>query len=229
MPGAVRISPTTLKAVTATLHGHDRDEMAVPSYSHWNPAIRALFWKRLDTALEFADLKPGDAVLDFGVGSGIMLPSYHAADARIAATDLHVEPARAMARERNLPAEIVPIEAFPAWVDTNTEAIDCIFALDVLEHVEPEELVALSATFKRLLKPGGRLVVSGPTESFMYKAGRAVAGFLNSHYRGEYHHRDIFDIDRELRAQWRVERATWVPRRPLPRAFLLTRYAPAQV
>jgi 2-polyprenyl-3-methyl-5-hydroxy-6-metoxy-1,4-benzoquinol methylase len=218
---AVRAPAETLREVTASLSADDRDEMAVPSYSHANPLIRWLFWRRLDMAIALADLKPAERIFEFGVGSGVLLPTYHSIAARVAATDLHLEPAREMARRNGFPTEFVSVPEFPVWCAAQAGGFDAILALDVLEHVEGNELTRVSGLFRRLLAPGGRLIVSGPTESLAYKLGRRIAGF-----HGEYHHRNIFDIDRELRAQWKSEREIFVPRRPLPRAFLLTRYVP---
>jgi SAM-dependent methyltransferase len=126
---------------------------------------------------------------------------------------------RATAAARRVAVEFVEASDFRRWAATNHGTLDCIFALDVLEHVETEELRDLSVTFRSLMRPGGRLIVSGPTETAFYKLGRALAGFKN-----EYHHRNIFDIDRVLTAQWRVTTRTYLPRFPLPRAFVITRY-----
>lgn len=216
---AVRISAAELLAATEPLAAPDRAEMAVPSYSHRNPLIRWLFWKRLDVAVEFAALRPSDAVLDFGTGSGILLPTLAAGAGRVAATDIELVPGRRTAAARGLNVVFVPIGEFAAWAQANATTFDCIFALDVLEHVEEQELRDLSSTFRALLRPGGRLIVSGPTETALYKLGRLVAGFKN-----EYHHRTIFGIDRVLMQSWTVARRTFVPRFPLPRAFVITRY-----
>ena len=216
---AVRVSPAELRAATSALAPAERAEMAVPSYSHPNPLIRWLFWQRLDTAVRLAELTPGVAVLDYGTGSGILLPSIAAVAKRIVATDIELAPGRATAAARSIPVEFVGVPDFRQWAATNTGALDCIFALDVLEHVEAEELRDLSGSFRSAIRSGGRLIVSGPTESAAYKIGRALAGFKN-----EYHHRNIFDIDRVLVAQWRVTARTFLPRFPLPRAFVITRY-----
>jgi 2-polyprenyl-3-methyl-5-hydroxy-6-metoxy-1,4-benzoquinol methylase len=127
-------------------------------------------------------------VLDFGTGSGILLPSLATAAKRIVATDIELAPSQATAAARSIKVEFVSVPDFPSWTAANPATLDCIFALDVLEHVEADELEDLSTEFRSLLRPGGRLIVSGPTETVFYKLGRALAGFKN-----EYHHRNIFE------------------------------------
>jgi SAM-dependent methyltransferase len=72
-------------------------------------------------------------------------------------------------------------------------SFDLINALDVLEHVS--DLPRTLSDLLKLLKPGGRLVVSGPTENILYQMGRRLAG---PEYSGEYHERGIGEIKREL-------------------------------
>ncbi len=45
-----------------------------------------------------------------------------------------------------------------------------------------------------LLRPGGQIVISGPTENIFYKIGRKLAG---PEYSGDYHERGILEV-REL-------------------------------
>ena len=133
-----------------------------------------------------------------------------------------LDTALAMAARVGGDVELVPLERFPVWAEGQRGRFACIFALDVLEHVEEAELPARSTDFQALLAPGGRLIVSGPTESFMYQLARRVAGFHNA-----YHHRSIFDIERVLEKRWRAEQRVRVPAPPLPHAFDVTRYVPA--
>ncbi len=57
----------------------DRDEMAIPSYLHLNPAMRWMAWRRVEViARHFRDahvahnIEPGPIVMDFGCGSGAL-------------------------------------------------------------------------------------------------------------------------------------------------------------
>jgi hypothetical protein len=140
----------------------------------------------------------------------------------VAATDLELGPARTLGAGLGLSTELVPAERFEAWTAAQAGRFDCIFALDVLEHVGDDDLARLGERFRRLLRAGGRLVVSGPTESVMYQVGRLVAGF-----RGAYHRRSVFDVARVLDQAWRADETCVVPRPPLPVAFHVTRYRPA--
>ena len=219
MTRADRVPIQELRESTRKMETEHSDEMCIPSYGHSNPLVKWLFWRRLDISLELADLRPEEAVLDFGVGTGVLLPSLHRCAARVAATDIRLEGAQALAKARGLPTEFVPLEDFGRWVERNAGRFDCILALDVLEHVEDDELDVLGAQFRTILSPRGRLIVSGPTESPMYRLARRVAG-----YHSEFHHRNVFDIDRSLRRQWVPTRQRRLPPAPFPRAFVIVRY-----
>jgi methyltransferase family protein len=218
---AVRVPRGALKQVVACLSPGDRDETAVPSYCHWNPLVRRLFWQRLDAAVTLARLEPGERVFDYGVGSGVLLATYQRVAGSIAGTDLHIQPARTMARRLAVDATLLPLDEVPRWSAAHAGAVDCIFALDVLEHVDDADLGRLSLEFRRLLSARGRLVVSGPTETRLYDLARRLSGFQNA-----YHHRTVYDIDGTLRRDWIPDASLTLPSRPLPRAFVVTRYVP---
>jgi ubiquinone/menaquinone biosynthesis C-methylase UbiE len=98
-------------------------ETAVPSYTHANPLIRRLFWKRLDMAIGLAEIRPTDRVLDFGTGSGILLPTLQQQARSVSATDLDVSPSQGLARTMNLSVSIIPGAEFNAWADAHVGAI----------------------------------------------------------------------------------------------------------
>lgn len=191
------------------------DEQAVPSYLRGWWLSRQVFWGKLDPIVRAAAPRPNEQVFDFGCGTGILLPTWAGCGARVWATDLHLELARTVARRFAL-ERVTFVEAGRWESEIPDGSVDVIVAANVLEHVEDRP--ALYATFLRKLAPGGRLVVSGPTENAMYRLGRALIGFT-----GDYHVTTIASLLREVDAAgFRSVRET---RYPLPGPGCLYRIA----
>ena len=220
-PHALDVDPEELRLNTAQLGSQDeRDEMALPSYCHGNPLIRRLFWKRLQLGLELLGPTREERCLDFGSGTGVLLPALSKRCARVYAADLLPEPARRMVQRRNLHNVQVLDSALPTLDDIGGTPLDAIVALDVLEHVD--DLPGTVRHFATLLRPGGRVIMSGPTETPVYRLGRVLAGFAG---KGHYHHTDVFDIRQQfLAAGFRLREERRLPRAPLPRLFLIDRF-----
>jgi len=178
------------------------DEAAFPAYSHPNPFINWLFWQRLRKAMEAIEGNaPYQRVLDFGCGSGVLLPFLGKIASNVIALDIDLIPFECMKAQIDFPPSIevhdtrsFPLDKLPA------ASFDIITALDVLEHVE--DLSGTLTSLLRLLKSGGRLIVSGPTENIFYKLGRRVAG---REYTGDYHERGIAEIKHQLVSMARIE------------------------
>ena len=77
--------------------------------------------------------------------------------------------------------------------DLTPRSFDLVNALDVLEHVD--DLPHTLKELLHLLKPGGQLIISGPTENALYQIGRKFAG---PEFSGDYHERGTAEIKREL-------------------------------
>ena len=171
------------------------DEAAFPAYSHRNPVINWLFWQRLRVVMNFIEQRaPFANVLDFGCGSGVLLPFLASHSQHILGLDVDLLAYSVMSKRLNFPSSIEvrdvnqnPLSSLPA------ASFDLITALDVLEHVD--DLSATLHDLMRLLKPGGWLVVSGPTENIFYKIGRKLAG---PEYSGAYHERGIPEVRAQL-------------------------------
>ena len=193
---------TAIRKVLADSESGRLDEAAFPAYSHPNPFINWLFWQRLRKTMDIIERSaPYQRVLDFGCGSGVLLPFLSSIADNVVALDIDLVPFERMKARIDFSSniEVHDTRSFPLN-RLSTASFDIITALDVLEHVED-----LSDTLKnllRLLKPGGRLIVSGPTENIFYKIGRRVAG---REYTGDYHERGIAEIKHELASLTRVQ------------------------
>ena len=76
--------------------------------------------------------------------------------------------------------------------------VDIITSFDVLEHVE--NLDSLLKIFSKILSPSGIIIISGPTENFLYYLARKIAniGIKGNLKGGEEHVRNIFDIKNQI-------------------------------
>jgi 2-polyprenyl-3-methyl-5-hydroxy-6-metoxy-1,4-benzoquinol methylase len=193
---------TAIRKVLTESESGRLDEAAFPAYSHPNPFINWLFWQRLRKTMDTIErAAPYQRVLDFGCGSGVLLPFLSDIADNVIAVDVDLIPFERMKAQINFPSniEVHDTRSFPLD-KLSAASFDIIIALDVLEHVDD-----LSSTLKsllRLLKPGSRLIISGPTENIFYKLGRRVAG---REYTGDYHERGIAEIKHQLASLARIE------------------------
>ena len=171
------------------------DESGFPAYSHLNPLINWLFWQRLHMAMNYIEKHvPYENILDFGCGSGVMLPFLAQQGRQITAIDIDLVPLQHMRKHIPLAENVRVLDATQTSLSQLTpKSFDLINALDVLEHVD--DLTHTLGELLILLKPGGRLVISGPTENAFYRIGRKLAG---PEFSGEYHERGTAEIKREL-------------------------------
>lgn len=186
---------SALRSALAEAKPGTLDEAAFPAYSHPNPFINWLFWQRLRVVMNFVKQRgPFEQILDFGCGSGVLLPFLAAYSQRVLGLDVDLLAYNVMSKRLDFPSSIEvrdvnqnPLSSFSA------ASFDLITALDVLEHVD--DLPSTLRDLMRLLKPGGWLVVSGPTENIFYKIGRRLAG---PEYSGAYHERGIPEVREQL-------------------------------
>jgi len=157
-------------------------ESCVPSYCHDNIAAAAVSWWRLLCACRLARgwVRPGP-VLDFGAGTGelhhLLAPrgGYHFVEANERCAGVLL---RAIPGARRETLESLASDHFAA-----------VFALDSLEH--NHDFAFIAEKLLAAVRPGGHLILSGPTENSLYRLGRRLAGFS-----GHYHVSTIYDIER---------------------------------
>lgn len=170
------------------------DEAAFPAYSHKNPIINWLFWQRLRKVMEHIENSQYENILDFGCGSGAMLPFLSSISKQVIAIDVDLLPIQSVQKYIPIANNVQIKDATKINItDLPKDSFNLIIALDVLEHVQdlPKTLSELFS----LLKPNGQLIVSGPTENILYQIGRKIAG---PEYSGAYHERGIAEIKNEI-------------------------------
>ncbi|MCG8325598.1 MAG: class I SAM-dependent methyltransferase [Thiotrichales bacterium] len=183
-----RITKQEIRSITSIpvedITEHDRDEMAIPTYTHPNPLIRWLMWRRYDRLADMLEGNASGAALEFGCGIGLFLPELSKQYGKVYAMDLFPQYARRLAKEKEITVNFIAI-----MDEIDDESLDVIIAADVLEHLD--ELDSCLRQFQRKLKKGGQFLVSGPTESAVYKLGRVLAGFAG---KGDYHYTNIYRL-----------------------------------
>lgn len=180
---------------------HALDEQAGPAYLQGFPLSRRVFWQRLKRV---AGMLPASAetIVDFGCGFGLLHPLLRRRCSRLVGVDLMPELAQQFLREwdRQHQSDHSDVAIVGSLGEAGIEAgsVDLILALDVLEHVD--DLPAVLAEFSSMLRPDGRLIVSGPTENWWYRLGRRMVGFS-----GDYHVRNVGDIERAMERAFAVK------------------------
>jgi len=108
-----------------------------------------------------------------------------------------VDPAKKMMALKQLDnVSIIQVNETDSTFELDHTSLDVIFALDVLEHIKEDNVLnGLINKFSKLLKIGGSLIISGPTENFLYQIARKLTGFKN-----DYHFRNIYTIKMDILA-----------------------------
>jgi 2-polyprenyl-3-methyl-5-hydroxy-6-metoxy-1,4-benzoquinol methylase len=177
-------------------------EAALPAYAHKNPIIDYIFWSRVKTAYNYAkqNVEPNGKILDFGCGTGLLTYALAKNGFKVTGSDVEFAPLDLMKQRIDYPEEINFIKGDLLFQSIPKSSFDLIIALDVLEHVSNlDDYISL---FKSILKPNGVIVVSGPTESKLYKLGRKLAG---KQFSGEYHVSNIDFIKNKFSKQMPVK------------------------
>jgi 2-polyprenyl-3-methyl-5-hydroxy-6-metoxy-1,4-benzoquinol methylase len=193
---------SAIRQVLAQAEPGRLDEAGFPAYSHPNPFINNLFWQRLHKVMNYIEVSaPYENILDFGCGSGVMLPYLSQISKQVSAVDIDLLPLERIQKHIPLAANVQVFDLTKTnLASLPQKSFDIVIATDVLEHVKD-----LPRTFDdlfKLLKPNGRVVVSGPTENILYQIGRKLAG---PEYSGAYHERGIGEIKDEIARFARIE------------------------
>jgi 2-polyprenyl-3-methyl-5-hydroxy-6-metoxy-1,4-benzoquinol methylase len=159
---------TVIRQVLAESEQGRMDEAGFPAYSHHNPFINWLFWQRLRKVMEYVETDaPYEHILDFGCGSGVMLPYLCGISARVTAMDIDLLPFERISRQRTFPANLTVHDAREVTLkDLPKASFDVIVATDVLEHVEDISGRSSSPALRRIFytKLGGNWLAPNTPE-----------------------------------------------------------------
>ena len=152
---------------TATETHRDRDAIAIDgAYQHRalvaGPSIQR-YWHqaKLELLDWLFDVETGDRVLDIGCGSGVFANHLASYGARVTAIDGNPEAiayATATFASDAVDFQLGQMDA----VDLEPGSFDRATCLEVIEHVYPAQVTALLASLRRLLRPGGTLLLTTP-------------------------------------------------------------------
>jgi SAM-dependent methyltransferase len=173
----------------------------------WVRHRRVLFRRLLDRVV-----RQRDAVVELGCGSGGMLPIWEGGFASVAAVDAY-PPLLARARARSGAATLIQSDVCATPLADGQ--FDMAAAFDVIEHVDPDGLLSEA---RRLVRPGGQLLVSAPAFRALWSAMDDRAG-----HRCRY---DFSLLGRELqRNGWWYEGHTYFQCLLFPLVYLSRRLA----
>ena len=179
------------------------DDQAIPAYIKGFFLSRWVFWSRITFFAKFLTHShcQGELCLDFGCGTGILLPLLFPNYKHVIGVDPEVHLTRECIAlyDKQICEKQDKLMLFEELKDADLapQSLDLIVAFDVLEHIENSD-----STLNQLssfLTPNGSLLISGPTENKIYKLGRKLVGFS-----GQYHKRSIYDIEQSARSLFKV-------------------------
>ena len=134
----------------------------------------AAVMERLGQAVAAAGLRPGDAVLDVGTGTGVLIPLIGAYQpSLILACDLSEQ---MLLRARRKHAHARVIQADICLLPLQAETVDAIFMNAMFGNIADKPAACREAA--RVLRPGGRLVVSHPEGSAFVDELRASSNLF---------------------------------------------------
>jgi len=193
-----------------------KDERAIPlkeivsEYDNSLFFVRNYFFDRIKYSIEFAEIKDSDNILDAGCGIGYLLREIRKKNERCKLTGIDFN-----INVRNIKIPDCDIRISDVNnLQFKNNSFDIVIALDLLEHIKNVNIAIKE--IKRVLKPGAKFIITGPTESLFYKICRFLLKGTFSEKKGPgsgIHHHNIFSLDKKIiRNNFQRRRSLNLPR-----------------
>ena len=154
---------TDRRSLPPDLYTEDYFLHACEGYEEFSESQGERLSRRLSTAFALASVTPGMRVLDVGCGRGEILR--HCARLGAEAYGIDYAPvaldmaSQVVADEKQSPGKIGVAQADAKILPFPTQSFDRALIFDVVEHLFPWELDLCLAEIRRVLKPGGVIIV----------------------------------------------------------------------
>lgn len=182
------------------------------AYKSPNPFIRRIFWQRFDVLLKLSNIKKTDKVADVGCGSGLFLPTLSKFSSEVYAFDKDINKSTyellKMFKIRNV--KLIKKDIRKSFKLKNY--FDVVICADVLEHIDNVEGVI--GNISNIMKNNGKLLVSNPSDSIIYKFLSYFTGFKKSSLK-EKHITNTKDIEKLLKKHFLLKEKVYVPNKLL--------------
>jgi len=184
-------------------------------YDRKIPLVSNLFKKRITIAIKFAKLKDNSVILDVGSREGYLLKTIRKFNVSCQCYGIE--------KNKNVLKEIETCDirlADAKQMPFEPEFFDVVFVLDVLEHIE--EIEKTINEIRRVLKPEGFVILSGPTESRFYKFCRVLYRRKLEH---EEHVHTIYDIEKKFEVKgFQLVKRESLPGFPIPELIRISNF-----
>ena len=135
---------------------HARQPGAYFSYRHGGAVVKAVA----------RHLQPGSRVLDYGCGPGFLVGHLLDAGYQVTAADFSIDATGDTATRHTGRTGFEGVTTIDALLATGRK-FDAVFLLEVVEHLYEKDLEQTLENVRRLLAPGGRLIVTTPNEELL--------------------------------------------------------------
>ena len=140
-------------------------------------------WQRYMVAAKLVE--PGAAVLDIACGSGYGTAYLSRFAGHVYGVDISSD-AVAYAEGRYGRPNLRFLQGDVSQIPLDSGSVDLVVSFETIEHVEEASQHAFLAEAKRVLRPGGRLIVSCPNQPVASDLPNELWGAVNPYHKKEY-------------------------------------------